>query len=498
MKYKYVSTLLLGFCLNSHAAFNNANQLNDFEFTATQIDSFEILTQEAINYIELEDVNTKNEMVLGGDITHSIRFEDGEFKTTLAFGQNDKDLVTKELFITGITHLKNKIHSIKLKSPSRNWDFNLTFIHDSPYKEEDGDMDLLINGSKYQYIIEIDKSWKIKKATKYIKIDEDIKLENDTHEVPDSAYIKPPYRQELQNMATISTKSVNGWTVKYPINPENSVSLGHSIQILWLVHPDIAREMRDYKFRSRYPIPVLDKIQAMFDSEDFMTPDFIPFLFSTAYEKIPAAGGNFNQRYAYSLPPSDVCGASCPGDYKTILERMSVSPELREMRRLWKADVVMFVHLSYDANNQYAGLALTPYGYGDYRNKNTGFAVAGWGINPNPNFYYPQHELMHLVGAGHSKHNDSPGKSYAKAFIGSYKDSTGGVEAVKSFMAYNNVCEETIKTSYCTDFPFLSSPTRKVDDYEKKKKIILGNGSTDNKRAVSLYLREVSLYSDSI
>jgi hypothetical protein len=501
MKHKCLAGFLLGFSMCSHAQFENSLPLKDFAFTPSQIDSLEILTQESRNHLDLEDMNLKNEINFGGDNTHTIKFNDDEFKTNLTFGHNDSDLTTKELYITEITHLNNKIYSISLKSPPRKWDFSLTFIHDTPFKDEIGDMELLINGAKFQYIIAIDKSWTVKSAKKYSFVDENIKLENDTYEVPESAKVNIPYSLDFKPDSSISSKSVNGWTVKYPLNPENAVKLNHSVQILWLVHPSIAKVMRDYKFRSRYPIPVLKDIQNIFVNEKFVTgeaPNFIPFIYSTAYEKVPASGGNFNSRYAYSLPPSDVCGSSCPTDYKTILERMSNSPQLREMRRQWKADVVMFVHLSYDSTSQYAGLALTPYGYGDYRNKHTGFAVAGWGINPNPNLYYPQHELMHILGAGHSRYNDVPGKSYARAFIGSYKDSNGSVEAVRSFMAYDNICKETIKTSYCTVFPYLSSPSRLVDDYEKKKKIRLGAGRENNKKAVALYLREVSQYSDSI
>ncbi|WP_157604214.1 hypothetical protein [Pseudoalteromonas aliena] len=131
------------------------------------------------------------------------------------------------------------------------------------------------------------------------------------------------------------------------------------------------------------------------------------------------------ERYAYSLPPEDVCPQGrCSSNFSQLLSKMANSQKLREMRKAWKADVVLFIHPFFDSVSGVAGKAYKPVRSGDRNNKHLAFAVSSWGFNTYANEYYAMHELFHLIGLGHSAHNSGqPGVSPARAFIGKYTDS---------------------------------------------------------------------------
>ncbi|MCG7556116.1 hypothetical protein [Pseudoalteromonas sp. Of11M-6] len=279
-----------------------------------------------------------------------------------------------------------------------------------------------------------------------------------------------------------------------PLNPEKAFENSIGPGILWLVHPSIAENLAMYKFREFLPVPVLDSIGSILKEEGIIDGvTRLPMRYYTAHETTSAG-----ERYAYSLPPEDVCpNGYCSRNYSELLNKMANSQKVREMRIAWKADVVMFVHPFFDVINQAAGQAYQPKYMGDRNNKHLAYAVAGWGYNLFADQYYSMHELFHLIGLGHSVHNTSqPGTNTARAFIGKYTDNDREktVYGVRSFMAYNDVCKVTARVNNCIRFDHFSSNKRYVE-LDNGEKLRLGSSHDNNSQTAVNFIREVSNYS---
>ncbi len=475
-------------------------RLNDFEITNIQVDAFKQLFGQAQDYINADSQIYLTEEGLDDDSRYAIHFKQGKFETTLALKHIKSGLELHNIYVTSIRYTnKLKIGSIYLKARTNNdIDIRLDVMLDAPTEKLKGEMDLVIEGSSFSYLIELSNDWKLKAAYKmpkrkpYENHEDSIPIDDKLFQKQSLEYPKESKILKLESKSISKlANTINGWTVKYPLDKTKTADYTYGPSILFIVHPSIAKILPEYKFRAKYPIILLDKIADIFEKERIIDGTTNRDMrYHTAHE--PVYRGD---RYAYSLPPNDVCRDNvCTQNYESLLEKMVQSQELRKMRIEWNADVVLFVHAFWDPYAQISGKAYKPVHKGDRGNKNHAFAVAGWGNNLySPDIYPPMHELFHVLGAGHSKYNPKPGNLRSKAFIGSYKDANGDKNAIKSFMAYHDVCKQTTRESYCQQYDYFSSPTRYVDGYDGKK-LRLGSSYDNNKQAIIDFIREVTNY----
>lgn len=52
-----------------------------------------------------------------------------------------------------------------------------------------------------------------------------------------------------------------------PLDPKTSLENTIGPGVLWLIHPNIAKRMKEYKFRQYMPVPVLRGITDIIDGE---------------------------------------------------------------------------------------------------------------------------------------------------------------------------------------------------------------------------------------
>ncbi|MBQ4844655.1 hypothetical protein J8M01_03900 [Pseudoalteromonas sp. MMG005] len=186
-----------------------------------------------------------------------------------------------------------------------------------------------------------------------------------------------------------------------------------------------------------------------------------------------------------------MCPANyCSSNFYTLLNKMDTSQALRALKKAWKADIVLFIHNVYDPYNQVSGLAHIPTNPHDTTFKHVANGVAGY--LSNYKVYPAAHELFHLIGAQHSKHNKKPGPLGHRAYIGSTKERNGDINGYRSFMAYEDVCKKATKGPYCQRYERISSRSTYVDLYGKR--VPLGNSHDDNKNAVLNLLRTVQKF----
>ena len=350
--------------------------------------------------------------------------------------------------------------------------------------------ELIISASGGEKLLRLSKDLEVTKAISTKQLKKPSLSGNHTIEVRDGLIDK---QLVTANVNSDVSKSINGWSVKMPLEPKKSVENTIGPGVLWLVHPNIAKRFQVYKFRQYMPVPVLDSITDIIDGEGNISG----MRYYTAHEYTKSG----HARFAYSLPPEDVCpNGRCSSNFTQLLRTMASSQKLREMRKAWKADVVIFIHPFFDSLNQVAGKAYKPVRSGDRNNKHLAFAVASWGFNIIPNLYYAKHELFHLIGLGHSAHNPKqPGSSPARAFVGKYKDNDKDetTYGVRSFMAYDDVCKDTAKADICERYDHFSSPHRYVE-LSNGKRLQLGSSNDDNRFTAIRFIREVGNYSKKL
>lgn len=475
--------------------YSQTKNVESFELSNLQRSTLEAIIQNA-NSDKRIDAESENGLKdTFGDLSRKIAYTGTEIlNINLKLGKTCSDNVSlKPTYLSYGSDLN--LRSVEFESKNKNIKAKLYSFAKSNESDSPSELyyEIIINTHDNEKFIRLSKDLEVIKATETKQLKIPSVSGSDTIEVKEGLINQSLVAEPINSKSSVS-KSINGWTVKMPLDPSASVENTIGPGVLWLIHPNIAGRLKTYKFRQYMPVPVLDSIGEIIEGEDIIDGSTLASMrYYTAHEKT-----EYGLRYAYSLPPEDVCPhGRCTDNYSQLLSKMANSQKLREMRKAWKADVVMFVHPFFDAVNQIAGKAYKPTRTGDRNNKHLAFAVAGWGYTTYANEYYAMHELFHLMGLGHSGHSSTqPGISPARAFIGKYTDNDQGktVYGVRSFMAYDDVCKKTAKTDVCERYDHFSSTSRYVE-LSNGKKLKLGSSYDDNNFTAVKFIREVANYS---
>ncbi len=188
--------------------------------------------------------------------------------------------------------------------------------------------------------------------------------------------------------------------------------------------------------------------------------------------------------FGYEIAPASLCIPSCNGDYMAIWERMATNQQVQDMRKLYNADLVVYMHNSsgFRNGNPVNGVATIPQSEFE-PTENAVFQNAVVNYHAGENAFV--HEVFHLLGADHSKYNTNrPSYHTGKAYVNVEHYHHQVLQAVvrhpyKTFMAYQSACRQLASHAVldCNEFDTLSTAN---DYYDFEGKIYNIGGAFDD------------------
>ncbi|TDF41310.1 hypothetical protein EYS14_00145 [Alteromonadaceae bacterium M269] len=177
-----------------------------------------------------------------------------------------------------------------------------------------------------------------------------------------------------------------------------------------------------------------------------------------------------NQRrgftFGYEVAPASLCTTSnpCDRDYLSLIRRLETDDDVQDLRKLYNADHVLYAHPLHGLvnGNEVGGAANQPY-TPHLPDSDARLQVGIWSYNAGTHVLV--HELLHLLGAGHTEFNtNAPRNIPGHAYIGIDTHYNPVFRKVldhpyRTYMEHHEVCEQFASNQSigCMFLPTLST-----------------------------------------
>lgn len=272
--------------------YSQTKNMESFELNILQRSTLEDIIQNANSDKRIDAESEDGLKDTFGDLSRKVSYSGVEMlNMNLKFeGIASPNISLKP---TNLTYGRDlKLRSVEFKSQNKKIKARLYSFEESNESAEPSELyyELIVSTNESEKFIRFSADWEVISATETKRLQKPSQSGDHTIEVSDGLIKDNLVTAPVNSYAS---KSINGWAVKMPLDPKTSLENTIGPGVLWLIHPNIAKRMKEYKFRQYMPVPVLRGITDIIDGEGNISG----MRYYTAHENTKFG----TERYAYSL-----------------------------------------------------------------------------------------------------------------------------------------------------------------------------------------------------